>query len=220
MTHESGETVRRTGAGGDAWPGGVRVRAAVDADAGRAVVIDASIGTGTVPERGGRDEGADALGRSPGGPPPRQDGRIEQWLAMAAPHYLPYQLDQAAATTRTMIVVGRTLLGDAMPAPWGLASDFLHACVSDLLQLKAGLAQRDLEREAALALRQRASDGVDSFCGVLRQCTRPAQGSRVNQVSERLVGTAQTVRTLLGWTGQGIEHLFRAPDPTRLLTVR
>lgn len=209
----------------DAWLRGIdaavlpRLEMALDLDAGRAEIFATAVCPESVPEPDTVDpQEMAAFAHSLDGLS-RQTAQIEQWLAKSAPNYLPFQLDQAYSVTRTMIVVGRALLSESMPEAWGLASDFLQPCLSDLLRLKTGLAQRDLERDEALALHTDVLEKIDSFRGVLRQCTHPAHGVKARKVSERLITAAGTVCVLLSWVWGGIEYLFTDSGQTQHLPV-
>lgn len=138
----------------------------------------------------------------------RKTAHLEQTQTWSAPISLPHQLEQAAVTSRTMLVVGPALLSEAMPSAWGLAADFLYTSLGDLRKLKEGLTEHELIRRDALALHDRVLDGIDNFRGALEQCTHHGHGLKALRVSERLVITAETVRILLSWTREGIQDLF------------
>jgi hypothetical protein len=184
------------------------VDAVLDLDAGRAAIFAASVAPEAVPEEGSDDQQAAALGRQLDALLDRETARINEMLSLSAPHYLPYQLSRATASINTMIVVGRALLSEPMPAPWALASDFLHACLSDLMRLNAGLAQRNLEHKDAQTLLEQARVGLDTFCGVLRQCTHTGHGPKARHVTNRLITTAETIQVVLQWTRASIDYLF------------
>ena len=198
----------------DAWLMGVdsgvlqRVNAALDLDAGRAAIFATALSPETVPERGSDDEETVAFGRQLDTLLDGATARMEQLITLEAPNYLPYQLDHATNTARTMTVVGRALLSDSMQIPWALAADFLDAGLSSLLLLKTGLAERDLERKQALDLLEEVQADIGNFCGVLRQCTHTGHGPKAMLFTDRLVATAELVQVLLRWIEKSIEYLF------------
>lgn len=193
-----------------------RIDDALDLDAGRASLFAATIVAERVPEHEGEDLQARALDELLY----RKIAHIEQTLAGTSPSSLPRQLEQAASTSRTMLVVGRALLSEAMPSAWGLAADFLHPCLGNLAQLKEGLSEHQLDVHDALALHDRVLEGIDNFRGALEQCAHPGHGPKALRVSERLVTTAETVRILLSWTREGIQDLFDESGTAHPQTVQ
>lgn len=221
-TDEGGNAVWGDDAVFDAWllggDAGVlgRVAEALDLDAGRASLFATTVGPETVPEH----EGDDLQARELGELLYRKTAHLEQTQTWSGPNSLPCQLEQAAATSRAMLVVGRALLSDAMPSAWGLAADFLYTYLGDLMQLRDGLTEHELDRRDALALHDRVLDGIDNFRGALEQCAHRGHGLKALRVSERLVITAETVRIQLSWTREGIQDLFDESGTAHAQTVR
>lgn len=102
----------------------------------------------------------------------------------------------------------------------GLAADFLYTCLGDLMQLREGLTEHELDRRDALALHDRVLDGIDNFRGALEQCAHRGHGLKALRASERLVITAETVRILPSWTREGIQDLFDESGTAHAQTVR
>ncbi|MEU5930934.1 hypothetical protein ABZ817_47180, partial [Streptomyces antimycoticus] len=166
-----------------------RLAEAVDIDAGRAAVFAPSVTAEEVPSSGEGDaSGLEWM-------LPFGKDSLLQWLAISGPGYLPRQLDKSTSTIRTMTVVGRALLPHSMRAYWGLASDFLTASNDHLMRLKAGLAHRELTREAALAAHHAAHTGLGQFLGTLRQAAQAPNDPQTGRVIERLISTGEMVLT-------------------------
>lgn len=181
-----------------------RVETAIDLDAGCASIFSTAMVPESVPDDDpdiGHWTNLDAALREAA-------DSIAPWLALRSLHALPHQLDKAITTTRTMTVVGRALLPDAMRIPWGLASDFLADCNTDLTRLKHGLLHRSLSRQEAVDLHSRAASGVTNFRAALLQALRSTDQPRAHQVGERLVSTAEMLCLLLKWTGDSINYIF------------
>ncbi|MGW7759045.1 hypothetical protein ACWGK6_47555 [Streptomyces violaceusniger] len=191
-----------------------RLAEAVDIDAGRAAVFAPSVTAEEVPSSGeGNVSGLEWM-------LPFGKDSLLQWLAISGPGYLPRQLDKSTSTIRTMTVVGRALLPYSMRAYWGLATDFLTASNDHLMRLKAGLAHRELTREAALAAHHAAHTCLGQFLGTLHQAAQAPNDPQTSRVIERLISTGEMVLTLLEWARQSIEQLFSDTDrslrcPTR-----
>ncbi|WP_413812741.1 hypothetical protein [Streptomyces sp. OE57] len=192
-----------------------RLAEAVDIDAGRAAVFAPSVTAEEVPPSSGQGNVSGLEWMLPFG----KDSLL-QWLAISGPGYLPRQLDKSTSTIRTMTVVGRALLPHSMRAYWGLATDFLTASHDHLMRLKAGLAHRELTREAALAAHHAAHTGLGQFLDTLHQAAQAPNDPQTSRVIERLISTGEMVLTLLEWARQSIEQLFSDTDrsvrcPTR-----
>ncbi|MER6146062.1 hypothetical protein ABT174_39655 [Streptomyces sparsogenes] len=89
-----------------------------------------------------------------------------------------------------------------------------------LTRLKTGLAHQELTRDAALALQEAARTGIEQFLGTLRKAAQMPHSPRADRVIERLIGTGETVLTLLGWARESVEQLFADTDHTRHCPTR
>ncbi|MFJ2217303.1 hypothetical protein ACIQVO_00425 [Streptomyces sp. NPDC101062] len=192
-----------------------RAEAAIDLDAGCAAIFAAAVVPEAVTDHeadnghwGHLDEALREAADS-----------IAPWLALRSLYALPHQLDKAITTTRTMTVVGRALLPDSMRIPWGLASDFLAECNTDLARLKNGLLRRDLGREEAMALHSRAVAGISNFRAAFQHALHVTSHPKAHQVGERLISTAEMLILLLRWTRDSITHIFNDTECSTTASV-
>ncbi|MFE6166155.1 hypothetical protein ACFQ7F_45510 [Streptomyces sp. NPDC056486] len=192
-----------------------RAEAAIDLDAGSASIFSAAV----VPESVTDDDADTAHWEHLDAALREAADSIAPWLALRRLHALPHQLDKAITTTHIMTVVGRALLPDTMRIPWGLASDFLADCNSDLAQLKHGLLHRNLSRQEAVTLHSRTVAGITNFRAALQQCLRTTEQPRVHHVGGHLVSTAEMLITLLKWTGDSITHIFNDTECPTAISV-
>lgn len=137
---------------------------------------------------------------------------LEHWLALKTPTALPHQLDKAISTTRTVGVVGRALMPDGMARQWALASDFLAQGHEGLISLKRGIVQRTLNREDALNLQREVECDFRRFRDVLGHFIYSTDSEKARNIGFRLLGTAEMLTILLGWTRTSINHLFDECD--------
>ncbi|WP_046498529.1 hypothetical protein [Streptomyces odonnellii] len=192
-----------------------RVEAAIDLDAGCAAIFAAAVVPETVTED---DTDNGHWGHLDTALREAADS-IAPWLALRSLFVLPHQLDKAITTTRTMTVVGRALLPDSMRIPWGLASDFLTDCNAHLARLKHGLLRRDLSRQEAIALHDRALADITNFRAAFQQALCTTTHPKAHQVGERLVSTAEMLVVLLRWTRDSITYIFEDSECPTTVSV-
>lgn len=192
-----------------------RAHAAIDLDAGCAAIFTATVVPETVKEEDTDSEHWEHLEVTLRA----AAESIAPWLALRGLFALPHQLDKAITTTRTMTVVGRALLPDTMHIYWGLASDFLADCNADLTRLKQGLLRREITREDAMAVHQRAFADITKFRTAFQQSLNTTANPKAHRVGERLISTAEMLILLLGWIHDSIAYIFNETDCPATVSV-